>query len=531
MKKIFSIIVFCTFTMCDIVSQNLLINGDFEGGDDTNLENDCYYQDYYNENRVNIWKSEYSNRKRLTGALLSTDCGKTSQPANCDLCARHSPDWFNDASYYVNNTLGPIMNLGSNHIAGLGGYEVLQQNLNNVLENNTNYFVQFKLFVPSKFRNQNTDQSQSKLTFLISKSRIEYKKDYFVHDETYYPPELSCPNGYTEYQDGIYQDIKQMCEFNLNDYPKNQWIDVYCNYYHTSGYGYNWFAFDIHNHNEHCTKGYAYVDDIVFAEGCINGCSSTAGAYSISTSGSHTQYQPFTVFGLQNISEVILEIWTTNGQTLFNSIHIQNPPDKIAWNGKNSNGYELPPTDYHYKIYATNDCGTKFISDNFPKTNAAPTVDSYPYFNYNSVSKPPLPDCCVDHIVIQNQNLVQDKTIGAPDPLLYKAGISITAGPTVVVNAESDVVFEAGDMIVLDAGFTVEAGANFSAIIEPCIDLSNKNMLTENHNNWNYNNYSNLFETTNPEQQESISENNFFSIHPNPFNDSFTITDNPNRRF
>ena len=46
MKKIFSIIVIFTFTMCGIVAQNLLINGDFEDGDDTNLENDCYCQDF-----------------------------------------------------------------------------------------------------------------------------------------------------------------------------------------------------------------------------------------------------------------------------------------------------------------------------------------------------------------------------------------------------------------------------------------------------------------------------------------------------
>jgi hypothetical protein len=135
------------------------------------------------------------------------------------------------------------------------------------------------------------------------------------------------------------------------------------------------------------------------------------------------------------------------------------------------------------------------------------------------VSKPPLPDCCEDYIVLENQKLVQDKTIGAPDPLLYKAEIKITAGPQVIIEKDNTVHFEAGEMIDLLPGFTVEAGAIFDAIITPCSDITDKSMrIIDNESSDDEEESEENFE-----ESEFLIEETNYKIYPNPNEGIFLI--------
>jgi bacillolysin len=108
-----------------------------------------------------------------------------------------------------------------------------------------------------------------------------------------------------------------------------------------------------------------------------------------------------------------------------------------------------------------------------------------------------------------------------PKPVTIRAINTLTANCNITPNGEP-VTFVAGNEIRLLPGFS--SGDNFSAYIEPCIDISNKNMMSENNNNLHYYEYSDLLETTKLEQYETFSENNIFAIHPNPFSNSFTIS-------
>jgi len=505
MKSKIITIVFLCFAIF-VKGQNYIKNSGFEDGDDNNLENSCYHQDYY-KNRVDIWESEYSNKKRNAGAITPTACGTDY---GCDICARHSPDWYSYLSYGSHNPSGPLLPMDiNNHIAGIGPYELLQQKISPKLVNNNSYLLSFRVFVPSKVRGISTSQGNSVLKFFIAKDRIKYKKDYLVHHDYH----LECPAGYREYKSWG-QDIVKLCEYDLTSFPIDQWVTVNCNISlnNLNMGSYNWFGIDVHRTDNEYDGGYAYIDDISLTEGCINGCSSTAGGYNVWTSGSHGSTLPFSVFGLENISHIDLEILTYGSYHLMRKISITNPPSIIAWNGKDDNLQELSPAWYSYIITVTNDCGTKEYKGFFYKINGNPTVQNYPFYNYNSVSKPPLADCCEGNIILQNQVLIQDITIGFPNtpPLLYKADQTITAGPQVSIPSDNIVIFEAGNYIDLLPGFEVSSGAEFDAYIVPCVptkvydDFVATAVIMES-------------------ESEENSNNSRLKVYPNPFKKDIDI--------
>jgi Zn-dependent metalloprotease len=98
---------------------------------------------------------------------------------------------------------------------------------------------------------------------------------------------------------------------------------------------------------------------------------------------------------------------------------------------------------------------------------------------------------------------------------------NLHANCNITPNGKS-VTFVAGNEIRLLPGFS--SGDNFRAYIEPCIDLTNKIMMNDNDNHLQYIGYSDILETNKFEKQESFYEDNFFTIHPNPFSNSFTIS-------
>ena len=97
-----------------------------------------------------------------------------------------------------------------------------------------------------------------------------------------------------------------------------------------------------------------------------------------------------------------------------------------------------------------------------------------------------------DKVYIQNKNYNNETRTIIANETIY-AGNNVTANQTtgdVNINANSNVIFKAGSEIQLKPGFSVSAGANFSAIIEPLqcdgnVEFQNKrinpNSISENN--------------------------------------------------
>ncbi len=491
---------------------NLIHNAGFEDGDGSPQ---CFGDDF---DKIHVWESRYN----------FCDCGKDSDPITGNYCYKkhyHSPDWF-EYPQLTGHGSSPFQ---GTHYIGMGEFELVQQQFfnNNKLEEGMPYIFSMYIYNHShSLYGAPTFPSSSEIKVYLAKNKIQYKQENCnVTDNDcsgFYSNFCTC--DYISHNTGWTQDIIEIASFDLAYYNQDDWIFLQETITQAPDDEYDWLAIEVRTKNgiEECGNSYIGIDWVMLLPGCINGCSGTAGPYDITINEIHTQDNPFTIFGLKNISSLKIDIWAIPGGDPVLDVEIQDPQNIISWNGKHQIfGTELSAGTYGYRVATSNDCGTKYFEKYFVKTNSSyqPTIGTPEYFNYESVSKPPLPECCQEYIVLQNQYLVQDKTIEAPDPLLYKANIGISAGPAVNIEENNTVIFEAGQAIDLLPGFTVEQGANFTATITPCEGLSNKSMMSEN--NFFYNEKEPEFR--NRTESDSHKEENLL-IHPNPFSDSFTIS-------
>jgi hypothetical protein len=195
------------------------------------------------------------------------------------------------------------------------------------------------------------------------------------------------------------------------------------------------------------------------------------------TSGNYLN--ALTLYNLDNVNELTWEIQDINGNVVRTIGPLYNPPNTIAWDGRDNNGVNVTFGTYHWFLTVKNLCGSLPYEGTFgynvhPDLNdplLAPLFDYTPIpkpyidcpysFDYSEHSRPPK-ECCAlqPHLSIQNQNIA-----GRWDYILLQ---TISAGPSVAVKAGSDVLFQAGTQISLLPGFTVEPGTEFDAIIAGC---------------------------------------------------------------
>ncbi len=493
---------------------NLIHNAGFEDGD---ADPHCY-GDHFDE-YLHVWESRYDH------------CNGEPDDQGCYEIKTHSPDWYKSPSF---GHCG-VYARGGSHYVGMADYELIEQKFfeYNRLEEDVNYLLRMYVYISKGSTYGCADiniPERSKIDIYLSKLRVKYKAE---DANTNNPDEMICSEKWMTHRDQIGQNIIREHTFYLSDYPTEEWILLECNITPPDlGWleaDYKWFTIELRNINESdyypcdCQENYILIDDITLAAGCTNGCSSTAGFYNIATDDSHYKNDPFTIIGLQNISHVQVNIITLLGAVL-RTINITNPPNIIEWDGKSASGQEAAAATYMYKIIVTNDCGTETYKGYFEKVNAANNPTDYsPYFDYNTpVSKPPIPECCQENIYIADEILIQDKTLNSP--LLYKADNLIQAGPNVIIPADNEVVFEAGQEIILLPGFETEEGAEFLAQIVPC-DPDYK-MLLYNDNCPYSKEYIN--EELKKDSIDNIvsdisQKENIFKFYPNPFKEKTNI--------
>ena len=112
---------------------------------------------------------------------------------------------------------------------------------------------------------------------------------------------------------------------------------------------------------------------------------------------------------------------------------------------------------------------------------------------------------CLDHVVFD-----RDENIGSDNYTEYRVANYITNLPTVAINLTnaSEVHFHAGDSIVLENGFNIGNGANFTAEIEPCGSSTRDGKYFSDNGKPKRD-----FESI----EESVIDNsNNISLHPNP---------------
>ena len=477
--------------------QNLLSNSGFENSSPTNYLPTCYGSDF---DKLTSWKNQIykSDQNSQTG---------------CYGIVFHSPDWFYNSSIGHNS----INAFEGTHYVGMGDYELMQQHLSTKFSNDEVYYIlKFRLAFDDRLLNSSAYNHyyNSVIKIYCSKKEIKYKSDD------------KCTDDYKKFKNQVGQNIKNISSASISSFTISTQQQTYWNevtiQFQSPGHSYDWFAIQVENIEFYsdCNQSYICLDDFSLTETeCINGCSGVDGNKMISCTNFHSDTAPLTFSGLNNVSHVDLRINMDGGGEIFNK-SVDNPKNSIAWNGRNLAGGEVAPAWYEYDLDVTNDCGTLTYSNKFSKGNSAftPTLWS-PLFNWGGVSKPP-DICCESDILIENQILLQDKTIN--QPLLYKGMNTITAGPNVQINNinNNTVLFEAGFSINLLPGFNVEAGADFTAQIVSC--EGNKNMVKNNTlSDFNLNEFDTVkdsnekFDTVINSNQEESS----ISISPNPFRD------------
>ena len=472
---------------------NLLNNSSFEYPDPSNYPNGVAQVE-----KLDFWKDDLNK--------VYKDCSDDYIDNKEDIYF-HSPDWFkNSYQHHIMKEYPnciPVDGHNGYGYVGMGNGELIEQNLSNPLINGQGYSLTAWIRpVKNTWGCMGTygyygtyPWTGAYLNVYIANSKITYQHNSACR----YLCSGTHADEYDEFNNGIFQHIeyKGQKEIYTNSYPVGQWTKIVFNFeIPDDNRNYDWIAIELTDMNDYCEQ-YLLLDDVELYEGCTNGCSSTDGAININTTNYHTDTNPFTVSGLKNISVVEFMVYPYGGQYPIWSKTVNNPPDKLAWNGTVGNtGAEAAAAMYVYKILVTNDCvEDRELTGLFSKVNGsgAPTQDS-PFFDYTgAVSKPPDPCCALQQdIYINNQTLIQDKTIFSDPPtntinppLLYKAIHNITA-ENVTIPANNEVLFQAGKQIDLPPDFGAEYGSEFTAEIVPCEEQSISKYLNVGFVNYNY---------------------------------------------
>ena len=321
------------------------------------------------------------------------------------------------------------------------------------------------------------------------------------------------------------------CPFFGSDEVKNavisntsSWDEVNITYKPTeNGYKYlffsadNWFLIRTNN-----LAGF-YLDDVMVVEKCRYQfpCSRTYTPLNpVFGNVPHSENNPFFITNIENATHLTNFKIKLGGQTIryIDDVYsINGISNKIYWDGKRNDGTEVAPSYYimYYKI--SNDCFSESKSFTISKQNSASTPTNcpnclYPPYN-NSVRIPS--ECCPDmpNFSISNQ------TISGQGEIHYIAQNTITTQGNVIVTSDvDDLLFQAGQQIILNPGFQTQSGANAVFKIQSCSPQNLFKPIIYANNNYNY-------DTILTDSNFSFYENQqiIFDIFPNPNNGLFNL--------
>lgn len=183
-------------------------------------------------------------------------------------------------------------------------------------------------------------------------------------------------------------------------------------------------------------------------------------------------FEAITAIDLANVTRLEMIIHENNGPEV-RRIDVPNPADEVAWNCRDNSGDFVAEGWYTCDIYTESPCGNRCVfTDPFyivALTSLSPVSPNVDYTSHPKTIDCPIisfddaPPVCCGFIV---DWYIQDKHISGEQD--YKINHDIVAVQNNVVEAASDIYFQAGNEIILNPEFEVQVGAEFEAVILPC---------------------------------------------------------------
>jgi len=274
-----------------------------------------------------------------------------------------------------------------------------------------------------------------------------------------------------------------MKEISLESLEKDKWLDMKFVYtMPDEGIDrHNWFVIDLKENGSYCSDGmcnpFIFIDiSIEETNFCNveNECSPTDGPITITTPYRMSPYySDYSVNNLENVfSAKDIEIRSVSGDLVAANIpdhYCINGIGKVIWNGKTSGGASLTAGNYFWTMTLENDCGEipfRMLFSYGDTHYQQPMTGILPC--NNSVLTPIV--CCEAEPNI----FVNDKYIYGPGLIKYQAQNTISLANTTIDASAKNVIFKAGNEIIIEPNTDILPGADVEFIIESCGETINQ---------------------------------------------------------
>lgn len=149
--------------------------------------------------------------------------------------------------------------------------------------------------------------------------------------------------------------------------------------------GYNWLFIRTKNMASNQGAGRVLIDNISIINSCTSPCSQTYGDMSnVICNNIHTQNNPLTFSGLNNVGDIILEVFPITSNAPVRSIVVNKPAPLLSWDGRDNNGNLVANGTYRYELTLGNDCSCHSINKAFIKDDD-PSVFNVTWQNQGGV--------------------------------------------------------------------------------------------------------------------------------------------------
>lgn len=520
MKNYLPLLLILNMINLSILGQNIIHNASFEDKDDN--EAPWTPSTHSSVEKMQIWEDDMS---------IANDPAFIGQT-----CAyMHSPDWYKYGSGHIwlkeilttpptFPTWTPVLaNTGDGYV-GMGSGELIEQQFftSNPIKQGVDYTMSMYIRLFPQVTVTNTDIYEFgdpwpldgivHLKVFLSTQKIKYSTNPVKCDNI-----PSCADGDDSFDDHyqITNHIKEIQDIPLDitNYPVGIWHKITFTFNSPTNYNYDWIAIEEASSTDCKNLHYIGLDDISLIESCALGCYPTSGIPSPSISTNSNA--PLKIDNIQNVRTATLKIYTATGAGpiyQYSGSSNNGLTNPIYWNGYDSNGSVVANAAYTYSLTLENDCGVFNFGGNCVKVYEGDASTQNTFYT-NDVPSIPFP-CCVFNLNFSNQIL--------SNTILYSVINNITAGNNTIISSNSNIVFEAGNSIILEPGFSTSPNTTFIAQIQECARALTTTDVDEINPDSNTNNPLNI---TSTEAKKIIDEKNNFNINvnPNPASNEITI--------
>ncbi len=321
------------------------------------------------------------------------------------------------------------------------------------------------------------------LDFYMAKSKITYDNEN---------AQCNAPDGEGYEKRGNKLIKLKSVPLSTSKYPQGEWHLIEASF-PAGSVSHNWLAFEFVTPAEgtdDCRLDYIMIDDVSIevtdCHSCFN-CTPYDGCIEYNVlNDAHGIDHPLTFTGLHNVDWFKFHLVHENG-FLIRTIEINNCPQVVSWDGKDSGGTEIPAAPYFVVLELANSC--QYIKDEFTfiKSNAYTenTIPNSTTMNYQPVLTQDFNDeCCYDCLELTSNNiaylnpptnLAEAEELVNPTPIIDGV-LNLVAIDKIVVDdainiqflPTSSVTFQSSQEILIKEGTNVTfwEGADISCIID-----------------------------------------------------------------